>query len=62
LLSCICADGTKIPVGIIYKGKSHDLQDTWVEEVDDLDEVYFAASDNRWTCNSLGFVMVGKDL
>jgi hypothetical protein len=28
LLACICADGSKIPVGLIYKGESHDLQDT----------------------------------
>ena len=25
LLACICADGTKIPIGLIYKGESHDL-------------------------------------
>jgi hypothetical protein len=28
LLACICADGTKIPVGLIYQGTSHDLQDS----------------------------------
>jgi hypothetical protein len=60
LLACICADGTKIPVGLIYKGESHDLQDTWVEEVDDSDEVYFAASENGWTCNSLGLQRLEK--
>ena len=26
LLACICADGTSIPVSLIYKGESHDLQ------------------------------------
>jgi len=25
LLACICADRTKIPVGLIYKGELHDL-------------------------------------
>jgi hypothetical protein len=60
LLACICADGTKIPVGLIYKGESHDLQDTWVEEVDDSDDVYFAASENGWTCNSLGLQWLEK--
>jgi hypothetical protein len=54
LLACICANGTKIPVGLIYKGESHNLQDTWVEEIEDSDGVYFAASKNGWTCNSLG--------
>jgi len=28
LLACICADRTKIPVGLIYQGTSHDLQDS----------------------------------
>jgi len=28
LLACICADKTKIPVGLIYQGASHDLQDS----------------------------------
>lgn len=60
LLACICSDGTKIPVGLIYKGESHDLQDTWVEELDESDDVYFAVSDNRWTCNSLGLQWLQK--
>jgi hypothetical protein len=36
------ANGSKIPVGLIYKGELHDLQDTWVKEVDNSNEVYFA--------------------
>jgi hypothetical protein len=46
LLACICADGSKIPVGLIYKGKSHDLQNSWVDELDANNEVYFAATAN----------------
>jgi len=60
LIAGICADGTKIPVGLIYQGKSHDLQDTWVDEVDENNEVYFAASDNGWTNNSLGLQWLQK--
>jgi hypothetical protein len=30
LLACICADGTKLPLLLIYQGESHDLQDLWV--------------------------------
>ena len=29
LIACICADGTYTPVALIYKGESHDLQDSW---------------------------------
>jgi hypothetical protein len=47
LMACICADGTSTPVSLIYKGKSHDLQDSWVDQIEETDEVYFAASANR---------------
>jgi prepilin-type processing-associated H-X9-DG protein len=60
LLACICADGTKIPVGLIYKGESYNLQNTWVDDMDENDEVYFAASANGWTCNSLGLQWLQK--
>ena len=53
LLACICADGTKLPPSLIYKGESHDLQDSWLEDLGS-ETAYFAASDNDWTCNSLG--------
>jgi hypothetical protein len=46
LLACVCADGSKILVGLIYKGELYDLQDSWVDELDVNDEVYFAATAN----------------
>jgi hypothetical protein len=60
LLACICANRTKIPVRLIYQGESHNLQDTWVKEIEDSNKVYFAASENRWTCNSLGLQWLQK--
>src|SRR5438105_9621651 len=54
LLACIRATGEAIPPALIYKGESHDLQDTWVQDVQENDQVYFAASANGWSCNSLG--------
>jgi hypothetical protein len=53
LLACICADGTKLPPSLIYKGESHDLQDSWLDDLGS-DTAYFAASANGWTCDSLG--------
>jgi hypothetical protein len=53
LLACICADGTALPPALIYTGESHDLQDTWVEDLGD-ETAYFAASDNGWSCDDLG--------
>jgi DDE superfamily endonuclease len=37
---------------LIYKGKSHNIQDSWVDELG-TDTAYFASSDNRWSCNKL---------
>jgi hypothetical protein len=31
LLACICVNGMSTPVSLIYKGESHDLQDSWVD-------------------------------
>ena len=30
ILACICADGTKLPPGLIYQTLSGDIQDTWL--------------------------------
>ena len=59
LLACISADGSSLPPALIYEGKSHDLQSSWLEELGD-DSVYFAASDNGWSCNSLGLNWLEK--
>jgi len=53
LLACICANSTKLPPSLIYKGESHDLQDSWLDDLGS-DKAYFAATANRWTCDSLG--------
>ena len=60
LIACICTDGTSIPVSLIYKGESHDLQDSWVDQIEETDEVFFAASANGWTCKSLGIQWLQK--
>jgi hypothetical protein len=38
LLACISAAGKRLPPLLIYKGESHDLQDTWVEDFGEGDE------------------------
>ena len=54
ILAYICADGTHGPPTLIYQGKSFDLQLSWVEDIDQKEEAYFAALVNGWTTNSLG--------
>jgi hypothetical protein len=45
LLACICADGSWLPLALIYKGKSYDIQDSWVDELG-TNTAYFASSNN----------------
>src|SRR4030081_1456474 len=44
LIASICADGTWVPPALIYKGESHDLQDSWLEDFDDTKDCAFFAS------------------
>jgi hypothetical protein len=49
LIACISALGIAIPLVLLYKGISRDLQDTWVEDLREKDLFYFAATENGWT-------------
>jgi len=61
LLACICADGTTLPPGLIYQGKSGDLQDVWLEDFDSSrEEAYFAVSTKGWTNEELGMSWLTK--
>jgi hypothetical protein len=44
LLACICADMTALPAALIYQGKSQDLIDTWLDDLEEHDIIYFALS------------------
>jgi hypothetical protein len=59
LLVCICTDDSFLPLSLIYQGTSHDLQDSWVDELGS-EIAYFAASDNGWSCNKLGLDWLQK--
>jgi hypothetical protein len=46
LLACVSAIGRRLPAALIYKGKGHDLRDTWVEDLEDYDEGFFMSLSN----------------
>jgi DDE superfamily endonuclease len=54
LLASICADGTTLPPALIYKGASGDLQDTWMEDLGEKEQAFFASSTNGWSSNAFG--------
>ncbi len=46
LLASIYADGIALPLALIYKGASRDLQDTWMEDLNEKQHAYFTSSTN----------------
>ena len=61
LMAAVCADGTALPPALIYAGRSHDLQNTWLEDFDaSKDQAYFASSDKGWTNEDLGVSWLQK--
>src|SRR5436305_692841 len=53
VLAGICADGSNLPPALIYRGYSHGLQSSWVENIDGLDLAWFAETPSGWRSNSL---------
>ena len=53
LLACICADGSKLPPALIYKGESHDLISSWLGVFTEEHNAYFASSSNGWSSDEL---------
>ena len=46
LIACVSAIGKRIPATLLYKGMSRDLQNTWVEELEEQDDLFFGATPN----------------
>ena len=59
LAACVRVTGSYIPPTLIYQGQSHDLLDTWVQDLNNT-EVYFAVSEKGWTNNDLGLQWLEK--
>lgn len=56
VVATICADGTSLSPGLIYKGQLNTIQDTWLEGVNEEEHFAFLTSSaNGWTNDELGF-------
>ena len=61
MLAGICADGTPLPPVLIYAGQQGQLQDTWVQDVDQtLHNCHFAASLSGWTNDAIALNYMEK--
>lgn len=57
VLATICADGSTLPVGVIFPSKNNEVQQSWVREINPEEhEIHFTTSPNGWTSNDLGLV------
>ena len=55
VLASVCADGTALPPGLIYAGKSNTIQSSWVEDIEPgKHSVFVSASPTGWTNDELG--------
>ena len=55
LMATICADGSRIPPGLIYQSEAGLIQDNWLDDFDENGEVaYFAATQKEWTNENIG--------
>src|SRR3954463_10450818 len=53
-IACICADGTALTSGLIYKGVKG-VQSSWLQDLNPaIHEYFFASSISGWTNNDLG--------
>jgi hypothetical protein len=54
LIACCSAIGNALLPTLLYKGESGDLQNTWVEDLQPEDDVFFGSSKNGWSNNKFG--------
>jgi len=59
-LVCVSVIGKWIPPVLVYKGLSNDLRDIWVKDIERDAGVYFASTENGWSCNALGLQWLKK--
>jgi hypothetical protein len=57
VLAAICADGEKLPPGLIYAAASGALQSTWVANVKaKKHDVFITSTSSGWSNNNVGLV------
>ena len=54
LVACISALGNSIALTLLYKGKCKDLQDSWVQDLRNENDVFFGATENGWSNDAYG--------
>ena len=54
LIACVSVTGEAIPPTLLYKSASGDLQDTWMEDVEEGQQAFFGGTENGWSSNAYG--------
>jgi hypothetical protein len=54
-LAAVCADGTALPLSLIYQSNNSTLQDSWVADIKAGEyDVFITSSLSGWTNNEVG--------
>jgi hypothetical protein len=51
---CVSAIRKRVPATLLYTSESFDLQDTWVQDLEDKDDFFFGALSNGWSNDVYG--------
>ncbi len=60
LLAFVNAAGQAFDPTLLYQGKSKDLQDSWVEDLDDDFKAFFGSTEKGWTNDAIGLIWIRK--
>jgi hypothetical protein len=60
LLACICANMTALSTVLIYQGKSQDLINTWLNDLEEYNIIYFASSKKGWSSDMYSMAWLNK--
>ncbi|KAF1969406.1 hypothetical protein BU23DRAFT_477217, partial [Bimuria novae-zelandiae CBS 107.79] len=54
LIVCVCADGSALPLGLIYPAESQNIQSTWVEDIKVGEHIaFFRVLPSSWSNDGL---------
>ena len=60
LLAFVNALGQRFDPTLLYQGKCRDLQDSWVEDLEDSYPAFFGATEKGWTNDAMGLTWIRK--
>ena len=62
IIASICADGSTLPLGLVFAGKPNTIQQSWVEDLEaGNDSVFITATPSGWSNDEVGLAWLCYD-